>query len=71
MRKMCDCSSISSFMQAQTESKIQTAVARKVLDSQADQGEAMVKMLSSAEAVAKANAEVAAGPMQSAVDVYA
>jgi hypothetical protein len=66
---MCDCSSVgSTTSEIQTASRISTAVAKKALDVQQEQGEAIVEMLSSAGAIAKANAEIQ--PRSGRVDVY-
>lgn len=69
---MCSSSSCgSSRSEILTESQISTAVARKVLDAQQSQGDAIVEMLSSVEAVARANAELSAASASSGVDLYA
>lgn len=75
---MCSTSSCgSSPSEILTQSQISTAVARKVLDAQQAQGDAIVEMLSSVEAVARANAELPAasgssgGSGGSGVDLYA
>jgi hypothetical protein len=66
---MCDCSSVgAATSEIQTASRISTAVAKKALDVQQEQGEAIVEMLSSAGAIAKANAEIQPSPGR--VDVY-
>jgi hypothetical protein len=66
---MSDCSSVGACTsEIQTASRISTAVARKSLDVQEEQGEAIVEMLSSAGTIAKANAEVQSRPGR--VDVY-
>lgn len=58
---MCSTSSCGSTpSEILTSSQISTAVARKVLDAQQVQGDAIVEMLSSAAAIAQANAELPA-----------
>jgi hypothetical protein len=67
----CASSKLSTQLSTQISTQISTAVAKKSLDAQAEQGREIVKMISSAQAIQDANAQISAETSPTAVNIYA